>query len=117
MLRRMPRRTSIPRASVWLNPFQRRVDRRSQADLIDAIRVVGAYRMALRDERIAWFGWALRGDAQERYVAVGFERDAELGLDQGRGFVVDIVSEHLVWEHGIEEARDLPRSVADFVRR
>ncbi|MGZ4480788.1 MAG: hypothetical protein ACXVY5_01165 [Gaiellales bacterium] len=114
----MARRTPIPRASVWLNPFGRRMGRRRQNErLVDAIRVVGAYRVPLRDERISWFGWALRGDAQERYLAVGCEPDAELGLEQGRGFVVDVVSEHLVWEHEISGARDLPRSVADFVRR
>lgn len=114
----MPRSVPKMRGSGWYNPFQTLLDKvRPKPEMKDAIKVVHAYRVQYRDERIAWFGWPLRDDVAERYWALGFTEDDEVGLDEARGFVVDVVSGHVVWESKIEEPRDLPRNIAQFAKR
>ena len=95
------------RGSAWYNPFQTLLDKvRPKPEMADAIKVVHAYRVQYRDDRIAWFGWPLRDDVQERYWALGFTEDDEVGLDEARGFVIDVVSGHR--RLGIED-RAAPR--------
>ena len=106
------------RSAIRLNPFGALTDKGLPDErVMRAIAVVGAYREHLQDDRIPWFGWPLKDDVQERYVAVGFLASDELELPESRGYVADVVSGHLIWERGIEGARDLPRRVADLVRR
>jgi hypothetical protein len=106
------------RSAIRLNPFGSLVDKTlPDQRVLRAITIVGAYREHLQDDRIPWFGWPLKDDVQERYVAVGFLADEELELAESRGYVADVVSGHLIWERGITNERDLPRRVADLVRR
>jgi hypothetical protein len=114
---RRRRRSRALRSATRLNPFSR-ITEKLQPDerLADAIRVVGAYREHLQDDRIAWFGWPLKDDVQDRYIALGFHAEPELGLVESRGFVADVVSGHLVWERSIEDRWDVPRRVSDLVR-
>jgi hypothetical protein len=82
----------------------------------DAIRIVRAYRPELRDEQIRWFGWRLRDDSDARFVGIGHDVDEELGLAQARGWVVDVISEHVVWERAITGEKDVPRSLGQFIK-
>ncbi len=117
MLRRQKLRPGRLRSPIRLNPFGALTDRAAPDQrVLRAIAVVGSYRERLQDDRIPWFGWPLKDDVQERYVAVGFVEDERLGLEQARGFVADIVSGHLIWERRIDGPRDVPRRVADLVR-
>ncbi len=54
-----------------------------------------------------WFGWVLPEGGNRRYAAVGFGQ---------RGFVVDVVSGHILWEGAIAGRRELPRSMAELGR-
>ena len=46
-----------------------------------------------------------------RYAAVGFVAGPDSGVDEGRAFVVDVRSGHVIWRRPIEHRADLPRSV------
>jgi hypothetical protein len=51
----------------------------------------------------SWFGWEMPEQPRGRYLAVGNDE---------RGYVIDAVSGHVLWERAIESRRDLPRSIA-----
>jgi hypothetical protein len=75
-------------------------------DVIDrAVEAVRARRPDTPEERSAWFGWTLAVEPRNRYAAVGFD---------GRGFVVDVVTGHILWERAIAGRDELPRSLTDL---
>ncbi len=74
----------------------------------NAIDVARAQRPALSQDDADWFGWGLPDEPRHRYAAVGCE---------DRGFVVDVVSGHVIWEGPIEGQRGLPRSIAETAKR
>jgi hypothetical protein len=89
---------------------------RRSAAVQDAAHVVRAYRPELRDEGLTWWGWQLRDDVDHRFVAVGIDEAEELGVPESRAWVVDVISEHVVWERTIQSHRDVPRSLGQFIR-
>ena len=95
-----------------INPFARVEKRMADDRLADAIAVVEAGDPELHDREPGWFGGALEGDVRARYVAVGFTPVPDRGLDEGRAYVVDIRTGHIIWQRTIERRADLPRSVA-----
>lgn len=95
-----------------LNPFGRIERRMADARLADAIAVVESGDPALHDREPAWFGGSLEGDVRARYVALGFTAVPDRGLDEGRAYVVDIRSGHVIWQRAIERRADLPHSIS-----
>jgi len=95
-----------------LNPFARFEQRMADDRLASAIQVVEGIAPDLRDLEPGWFGGSLEGDTRARYVAVGFTAAPDRGLDEGRAFVVDIRTGHVVWQRPIDRRADLPRHVA-----
>lgn len=99
------------RALSALNPVRRFVE--MEAAIADdekvttAIAVVRRERPGLPEDDAEWYGWGLPGEPRGRYAAVGFD---------GRGFVVDVRSGHILWERPIESRKQLPRTVADMAR-
>ena len=67
-----------------------------------ALDVLKKQRPDLEVEGRTWFGWELPEQPRGRYLAVGNDE---------RGYVVDAVSGHVLWERAIERRKDLPRSV------
>jgi hypothetical protein len=94
-----------------LNPFGRIERRMAEARLADAIAVVESGDPALHDHEPAWFGGPLEGDVRARYVAVGFTPVPDRGLNEGRAYVVDIRTGHVIWQRAIERRAELPRSI------
>jgi hypothetical protein len=90
-----------------------RVEREmADARLGVAVEAVCARHPQLAEAEIDWFGHRLAGDSRGRYHALGFLADPEAGLGEGRGFVVDAVSRHVIREMPIERRRDLPVDVS-----
>jgi len=58
-----------------------------------------------------WFGGPLEGDVRARYVAVGYMPVPDRGLDEGRAYVVDIRTGHVIWQRPIEHRAELPRTI------
>jgi hypothetical protein len=94
-----------------LNPFGRVQKRLDDERLAAAIAVVEALEPELKKLAPKWFGGGLEGDVRLRYMAVGFTASPEAGLDEGRAYVVDVRSGHVIWQRTIERRADLPRSV------
>jgi hypothetical protein len=101
--------------------------RQSRSRTLRALNPIRAFTMSAEDDRVQkaidiarrdreglpedgsdWFGWPLPDEPRHRYVAVGIET---------RGFVVDVVSGHVIWESAIDGPRRLPRSIADTVSK
>jgi len=76
-----------------------------------AIAVVEALDPTLHERRPGWFGGGLDGDVRRRYMAIGFTAAPDRGLEEGRAYVVDVRSGHLIWQRPIVRRRDLPRSI------
>jgi hypothetical protein len=94
-----------------LNPLRGFVEMGAGASdtrVATAIGVARGQRPALSQDDADWFGWGLPDEPRHRYAAVGC---------QDRGFVVDVVSGHVIWEGPIEGRRGLPRSIADTAKR
>jgi hypothetical protein len=94
-----------------LNPFARIEKRMSDDRLADAIAVVEAADPELQDLQPGWFGGSLEGDVRARYVAVGFTAVPDRGLAEGRAYVVDIRTGHVIWQRSIERRAELPHSI------
>lgn len=75
-----------------------------------AVRLVEELHPELARDGSAWFGGGLQGDIRARYQAVG-----RMGESGGRGFVVDVVSGHVVRELILARTTDLPRDVSGLV--
>ncbi len=99
------------RSLTLLNPFARIEKRMSDSRLAEAIAVVEAADPELHDREPGWFGGALEGDVRARYVAVGYTAVPDRGLDQGRAYVVDIRTGHVIWQKSIERRAELPHSI------
>jgi hypothetical protein len=99
------------RALSALNPIRRFVEMEaataSDERVVTAMAVARRERSGLPADDADWFGWGLPDEPRHRYAAVGCE---------GHGFVVDVVSGHILWEGPIESSRQLPRSIADTAR-
>jgi hypothetical protein len=94
-----------------LNPFGRFQKQMDSQRLAAAIAVVEALEPDLKELAPTWFGGDLEGDVRLRYLAVGFTAAPEAGLDEGRAYVVDVRSGHVIWRRAIERRADLPRSL------
>ncbi len=94
-----------------INPFGRverdMADERMQA----AVTAVEALIPDLHDPRPHWFGGRLEGDVRLRYMAIGYTASPDDGRDEGRAFIVDIRSGHVIWQRPIGHRSELPRSV------
>ena len=95
-----------------LNPFARIEKRMSDDRLADAIAIVEAAAPELHEREPGWFGGSLEGDVRARYVAVGFTAVPDRGIDEGRAYVVDIRTGHVIWQRSIERRADLPHSIS-----
>ncbi|HYX87711.1 MAG TPA: hypothetical protein VE777_22280 [Gaiellales bacterium] len=104
----MERRTAVSR----LFPFARIEREMADARIRAAVDAVHARHPELAEVDIAWFGQRLGGDTRGRYHAVGFLADADAGLEEGRGFVVDVLSGHVLLEAPLERRRDLPAHIS-----
>ncbi len=94
-----------------LNPFARVEKRMADGRLAEAIAIVEAGDPELHDRAPGWFGGPLEGDVRARYVAVGFTPVPDRGLDEGRAYVVDIRTGHVIWQRAIERRAELPHSI------
>jgi hypothetical protein len=99
-----------------LNPFARVEKRMADARLADAIAVVESGDPQLHDREPGWFGGPLEGDVRARYVAVGYTPVPDRGLAEGRAYVVDIRTGHVIWQRPIERRAELPRSITALGR-
>jgi hypothetical protein len=95
-----------------LNPFARVQKGMDDERLATAIAVVETLDPTLVELAPKWFGGGLEGDVRLRYVAVGFTAAPDAGLAEGRAFVVDVRSGHVIWQRAIEHRSDLPRTVS-----
>jgi hypothetical protein len=103
--------TGKRRPGKLLNPFGR-VQKQMDADrLASAIAVVEALDPGLAEVAPTWFGGGLEGDVRLRYMAVGFTAAPDAGIAEGRAFVVDVRSGHVIWQRAIEHRSELPRSI------
>src|SRR5437867_873328 len=66
----------------------------------------------LAEVDVRWFGHRLQGDNRGRYHALGYVADPDAGLEEGRGFVVDVVAGHVMRELPLERRRDLPTDIS-----
>jgi hypothetical protein len=99
------------RAARLLNPFGG-VERRMNDDRVAAaVAAVEAAEPGLRDLEPAWFGGGLDGDIRLRYMAVGYTADPERGIEEGRAYVVDVRTGHVLARRPLERRADLPRSI------
>ena len=77
-----------------------------------AVAAVCARHRCLAEMEVAWFGHKLQGETSGRYHALGYLADPDAGLEEGRGFVVDVVAGHVMREVPLERRRDLPLDVS-----
>jgi hypothetical protein len=98
-------------AASRLLPFLR-VERRIADERMErAVAAVCARHPRLAETRVAWFGHKLQGDTGGRYHALGYVADQDAGIEEGRGFVVDVVAGHVMREVPLERRRDLPTDI------
>jgi hypothetical protein len=94
-----------------LNPFGRIERRMNDERIAAAVAAVEAAEPGLREREPAWFGGGLEGDTRLRYMAVGFIADPDRGLEEGRAYVVDVRTGHVLVRRPLERRADLPRSI------
>jgi len=99
------------RPAKLLNPFGRVQKQLDDDRLAAAIAVVEGLDPALAELAPTWFGGGLEGDVRLRYMAVGFTAAPDSGIAEGRAFIVDVRSGHVIWQRAIEHRSELPRSV------
>jgi hypothetical protein len=102
------RRSAASRLLPFLRVERRMADERMQK----AIAAVCVRHPGLAEMEVAWFGHKLQGDARGRYHALGYLADPDAGLEEGRGFVVDVVAGHVMREMALERRRDLPLDIS-----
>ena len=102
------RRSTASRLLPFLRVEKELADERMQA----AVAAVCARHPRLAELQVAWFGQRLQGDNSGRYHAIGFLGDPDAGLEDGRGFVVDVVAGHVMRELPLERRRDLPSDIS-----
>ena len=94
-----------------LHPFSPVEKGMADERMVTAIAVVEGLDPTLHERGPRWFGDTLDGDVRRRYMAIGFIAAPDRGLEQGRAYVVDVRSGHLIWQRPIADRRDLPRSI------
>jgi hypothetical protein len=94
-----------------LHPFSPVEKGMADERIATAIAVVEGVSPGLHECEPRWFGDRLDGDVRLRYMAIGFTAAPDRGLDEGRAFVVDIRSGHVIWQRPITDRGDLPRSI------
>jgi hypothetical protein len=102
------RRSTASRLLPFLRVEKQIADERMQA----AVAAVCARHPRLAEIDVAWFGHRLQGDNRGRYHALGYVADPDAGLDEGRGFVIDVVAGHVMRELPLERRRDLPSDIS-----
>ena len=78
---------------------------RSRGGVDAAVEGVQSRPARRPEERREWFGWVLPEQPAGRFAAVGHA---------GRGYVVDTVTGHVLWEGEIEDSRSLPQSMDEI---
>jgi hypothetical protein len=94
-----------------LHPFSPVEQGMADERMAIAIAVVEGLDPTLHDRGPVWFGGGLDGDVRLRYTAIGFTADPDRGLEEGRAYVVDVRSGHVIWQRPIADRRDLPRNI------
>jgi hypothetical protein len=94
-----------------LHPFSPVEQGMANERMATAIAVVEAASPGLHGCEPAWVGGRLDGDVRLRFMAIGFTAAPDRGLDEGRAYIVDIRSGHVIWQKPITDRRDLPRSI------
>lgn len=102
------RRSATSRLLPFLRVERQIADERMQR----AVAAVCARHPGLAEIEVAWFGQKLQGDTGGRYHALGYLADPDAGLEDGRGFVVDVVAGHVMREVVLVRRRDLPADVS-----
>jgi hypothetical protein len=102
------RRSAASRLLPFLRVERQMADERMQT----AVAAVCARHPRLAEMEVAWFGHKLQGETSGRYHALGYLADPDAGLEEGRGFVVDVVAGHVMREVPLERRRDLPLDVS-----
>jgi hypothetical protein len=102
------RRSTASRLLPFLRVEKQLADERMQA----AVAAVCARHPRLAELEVAWFGQRLQGDNRGRYHALGYLADPDAGLEEGRGFVVDVIAGHVMRELPLERRRDLPADIS-----
>jgi len=96
-----------------LNPFSRfEAGPGVEQRLDDAIEACRRGDAAAQVVGLDWFGWEPSDSPGGRYVLVGFGADPEIGVERGCGYLVDVVSGHILWASPIAERRDLPLTMS-----
>ena len=103
------RRSAASRLLPFLRVEKQMADERMQAAISRRVR---CGTRGWRRSRSSWFGHRLQGDNRGRYHALGFVADPDAGLEEGRGFVVDVVAGHVMRELPLERRRDLPTDIS-----
>jgi hypothetical protein len=101
------RRSAVSRLLPFLKVERQMADERMER----AVAAVCARHPRLAEIEVAWFGHRLQGDTGGRYHALGFLADPDRGLEDGRGFVVDVVTGHVLRELPLERRGDLPADI------
>lgn len=102
------RRSAASRLLPFLKVERQLADERMER----AVAAVHARHPPLAEIDVRWFGHRLQGDAGGRYHALGYLADPDRGLDDGRGFVVDVVAGHVMREWPLARRSDLPNDIA-----
>lgn len=102
------RRSAASRLLPFLKVEREMADERMQK----AVAAVCARHQGLAEMDVAWFGRKLQGDSSGRYHAVGYVAHPVAGLEEGRGFVVDVVAGHVLREVPLERRSDLPSDIS-----
>jgi hypothetical protein len=94
-----------------LHPFSRVEQGMADERMAAAIAVVEGASLGLHECEPDWFGGRLDGDVRLRYMAIGFTAAPDRGLDEGRAYIVDVRSGHVIWQRPITGRGDMPRSI------
>ena len=93
-------------------PFLRMERELADERMDRAVAAVHARHPQLAESQVRWFGQRLQGDSGGRYHALGYTSDEERGLDEGRGFIVDVIAGHVMREFPLARRSDLPHDIS-----
>ena len=92
-----------------MNPFSRLAAGPTAEQRIGQAALIAAGDLAAADGE--WFGWPPSDTGAGRYMLVGFLA-GEGDHRHGRGYLVDVVSGHVLWQRELNARSDLPRTMA-----